>query len=110
VQISSGGADFPQWSPSTKELLFRGADNRIMVVGYNADGESFQAEKPRLWSPRSLPSVIMRPLQRAPFAVDRDGERIALFVPPEPVPGRRDKVVLVFNFLNQLRQLGHTVR
>jgi serine/threonine-protein kinase len=110
VPISSGGADFPQWSPAKKELLFRGVDNRIMVVGYEADRESFRAEKPHLWSPRSLPSVIMRPLQRAPFAVHPDGERIALFVPPEPAPGQRDKVVLVFNFLNELRQLGHGAR
>jgi serine/threonine protein kinase/Tol biopolymer transport system component len=110
VQISTGGADFPQWSPAKKELLFRGADNRIMVVGYEADGESFRPEKPRLWSPRSLPAVIMRPLQRAPFAVHPSGERIALFVPPEPAPGQRDKVVLVFNFLNELRQLRHGAR
>jgi serine/threonine-protein kinase len=110
VQISSGGGDFPQWSPANKELLFRSVDNRIMVVGYDADRETFHAGKPRLWSPRSLPRGIMRPLQRVPFAVHPNGERIALFVPPEPASGQRDKVVLVFNFLNELRQLRPAAR
>jgi Tol biopolymer transport system component len=110
MQISSGGGDFPQWSPAKKELLFRGADNRIMVVGYETDRDSFRPERPRLWSPRPLPATIMRPMQRAPFAVHPDGERIALCVPPEPAPGQRDKIVLVANFLNELRQLGHSTR
>jgi hypothetical protein len=48
----------------------------------------------------------MRPLQVEPFALSPDGDRIALFVPPEPAPGQRDKVALVFNFLNELRAPG----
>jgi hypothetical protein len=45
-------------------------------------------------------------LQRTVLAVHPDGERIALFVPPEPTPGQRDKIVLVSNFFDELRRLG----
>src|SRR3954469_9894016 len=106
VPISSGGGSLPQWSSAKNELLFRGADNRMMVAAYQAAGDSFRADKPRLWSPRPLPRSIMRPLQQEPFAVYPDGNQIALFVPPEPEPGHRDKVVLVFDFLNELRRSG----
>jgi serine/threonine-protein kinase len=104
VLISAGGGDDAHWSRAQNELLFRGADNRIMVASYRVAGNSFRADKPRLWSPRPLPKGIMRPLQQAPFDVFPDGNRIALFVPPEAAPGQRDKVVLVFDFLNELRR------
>jgi hypothetical protein len=77
-----------------------------MVASYRVAGNSFRADKPRLWSPRPLPKGIMRPLQQTPFDVFPDGNRIALFVPPEAAPGQRDKVVLVFDFLNELRRVA----
>jgi len=106
VLISSGGGNSPRWSPATHELLFRGACNRIMFVAYQVVGDSFRAEKPQLWSPRALPGRVMRPLQRSVFAVHPDGHRIALFVPPEPTPGERDKIVLVSNFFDELRRVS----
>ena len=106
VPISTGGGQWPRWSPAKRELLYRGADNRIMAAAYSEVGEVFRAEKPQLWSPRELPAGIMRPLQRAAFAVHPDGERIALFVPPDAAPGTRDKVVLVLNFFDELRRLA----
>lgn len=108
MTISSGGGRNPQWSPSTHELLYRGADNRIMVTAYRAVDGSFLPDRPRLWSPRALPAGIMRPLERTPFAVYPDGKRIALFVPPDPAPGQRDKVVLVTNFFNELAGIGQS--
>jgi eukaryotic-like serine/threonine-protein kinase len=104
VQISVDGGNAPRWSPAKRELLYRGADNRIMAAAYSAAGDSFRAEKSRLWSPRALPPGIMRPMQRTVFAVHPDGERIALFVPPDAAPGAQNKVVLVFNFF-ELRRL-----
>jgi Tol biopolymer transport system component len=50
-QISSGGGYLPRWSRQGKELFYRSLDNRIMVADYSASGDSFHAEKPRLWSP-----------------------------------------------------------
>jgi serine/threonine-protein kinase len=106
VQISAGGGNTPKWSQAKRELLYRGADNRIMTAAYTVAGDSFRAEKPQLWSPRALPEGIMRPMQRHVFAVHPDGERVALFVPPDAARGTRDKVVLVFNFFDELRRLA----
>jgi len=105
VQISSGGGHSPRWSASKHELLFRGEDHRIMAASYRVEGDAFRAEKPQIWSPRALPPNVMRPLQRTVFAVHPDGERVALYVPPAPVRGERDKVVLVFNFVDELKRL-----
>ena len=105
VPISIGGGTTPRWSAAKRELLYRGADNRIMAAPYSEVEDSFRAERPRLWSPHALPASITRPLQRGPFAVHPDGERVALFVPPEAVAGTRDKVVLVLDFFDELRRL-----
>ena len=34
-----------------KELFYRTVDSKLMVVNYTASGDSFQADKPQLWSP-----------------------------------------------------------
>jgi serine/threonine-protein kinase len=108
--ISSGGGRNPQWSPSTRELLYRGADNRIMAAAYAESGDSFIPEKPVVWSPRALTPGIMRPLQQLAFAVHPDGQHVALFVPPAAGPGLRDKVVLVTNFFDELTRYKAATR
>ena len=80
-------------------------DGKRVATCELVEGDSFRADRPRLWSPRALPASITRPLQRGPFAVHPDGERVALFVPSEAVAGTRDKVVLVLDFFDQLRRL-----
>jgi eukaryotic-like serine/threonine-protein kinase len=50
-QISTGGGLFPEWSRNGKELFYRTPEQKIMVVSYNTSGDSFFADKPRLWSP-----------------------------------------------------------
>jgi hypothetical protein len=49
-QISSGGGGSPVWSRTTAELLFRGADGRVMTVHYTAKGDSFHARTPEVWT------------------------------------------------------------
>jgi serine/threonine protein kinase/Tol biopolymer transport system component len=110
VPISIGGGNTPRWSPAKPELLYRGADSRIMAASYVEAGDSFRAEKPRLWSPRLLPASITRPMQRGLFTVHPDGERVALYVPPDAALGTRDKVVLVLNFFDELRRLSRPAR
>jgi serine/threonine-protein kinase len=102
VQISSGGGHVPQWSPAKRELFYRDDDGRLMVTGYTESSALFQAEKPQLWSMRSFPANLIRPMQRGPFAVHPDGERLALFVPPDVRPGGGN-AVLVLGFFEQLR-------
>jgi hypothetical protein len=58
-QISNSGAMYPpMWSRTAHELFFETPDARqIMVAAYTVKGDSFAAEKPRLWSEAKLGSI-----------------------------------------------------
>ncbi|MCU1382750.1 MAG: serine/threonine protein kinase [Acidobacteria bacterium] len=103
-QISNGGGSSPTWSRAHRELLYRGTDNdsRLRAVSYTMAGDSFRADQPRIWSDRSLNPL---PGQRW-FDLHPDGERVALSPRPEASQAKQDKVVLVFNFLDELRRLA----
>ena len=61
--------------PRTKPELFYGTlDSHIMVATYSVDGDSFRAEKPRLWSEARF--VGNRPWRI--FDLHPDGERFAI--------------------------------
>jgi serine/threonine-protein kinase len=47
-QVSTGGGRFPVWSRNGRDLLFVGPDQRIRVVSYTSQGDSFSAGSPRL--------------------------------------------------------------
>jgi Tol biopolymer transport system component len=102
-QISADGGTFSTWSRTQHELLYRSLDNRIMVASYMVEGNSFRAEKPRLWSearfvPRETPPM---------FDLHPDGERVALAAVPETqAEPRQDKVVFIFNFFDELRRIA----
>ena len=50
-QISSdGGFIAPVWSPDGKELFFNSLDGHIMAAAYRVSGQTFNADRPRLWS------------------------------------------------------------
>ena len=53
-KISTAGGKFPAWSRTTRELLYLGGDDRIMVVNYTTDVDSFTAGRPRPWSPTQV--------------------------------------------------------
>ena len=52
-QISTGGGRFPRWSQKRHELFYLAPDNRIMVVSYTVDGDSFKADELRRIAPPS---------------------------------------------------------
>jgi hypothetical protein len=72
-------------------------------TGRGEEGDSFRADKPKLWSEgRFLP----RPRQRS-FDLHPDGERFALAAVPEAQStARQDKVLFIFNFFDELRRLA----
>ena len=47
-QISNRGGAFPVWSRSGRELLYQSGD-QMMTASYTVKGDSFVAEKPRVW-------------------------------------------------------------
>ncbi len=71
-----------------------------MVATYSAQGESFGASQPRLWSEER---IAERPFVRQ-FDLHPDGERFAVLMAQEQVEEKRDKVVLIENFFELLRQ------
>jgi serine/threonine-protein kinase len=102
-QISADGGFFPRWSRTQGELFYRALDNPIMVASYIVEGDSFRAEKPRLWSEARF---ILSDAQRG-FALHPDGQRVALAAVPETqAEPRQDKVVFIFNFFDELRRIA----
>src|ERR1017187_5729409 len=44
------------WSRNGRKLFYVAPGSRIMVVEYEAEGDSFVARKPRVWSPVQIPN------------------------------------------------------
>jgi serine/threonine-protein kinase len=79
-QVSSSGGVYPAWSPNGHELFYRSDDNHIMVTTYTAKGDSFIADKPRVWSPIRVANTG---LNGRPFDIAPDGKRIAALMAVE---------------------------
>lgn len=101
-QISTGGGQNPQWSRTGKELFYRTPDQKIMVAGYTATGDSFHADKPNLWSPGQFTA---RP-NSFNFSLHPDSKRFAVLKPigAGAAPPPTYKVGFIFNFFDELRR------
>jgi hypothetical protein len=99
-QISSGSGNDPIWSRNGRELFYQGP-NGIMVVSYSAKGARFVADKPRLWSDHRIfnPGGPAKNYDLAP-----DGERFAVFEPPEGEQKPETHVNLLLNFFDEVRR------
>ncbi len=94
----------PTWSRARNELFYTATAGRLMVVPYTVEGDSFKADKPRLWADRR---VMVRPRAALGHSFDLhpDGERFALATIPQPeLEGQANKVVFIFNFFDELRR------
>ncbi|HYW46707.1 MAG TPA: protein kinase [Bryobacteraceae bacterium] len=100
-QISTGGGLYGIWANNGRELFYETADNRIMVMEYTVDGDSFVPGKPRLWCDRRLPYT-----GTLNFALHPDGKRFAVFQAPEAIVGEKGSVHVTFllNFFDELRR------
>ena len=95
------------WSRNGRELFFRGDDNRIMVASYTVKGDSFAADKPRVWSEQKLADFGLVGVQNYDLAPD--GKRIAAIMPAEAAEARpaQNHVVFLMNFFDELRRRVH---
>jgi serine/threonine protein kinase/Tol biopolymer transport system component len=99
-QISTGGGRYPKWSRTSKELFYRTADSKIMVVPYSVSGESFSPGKPQLWSP----GQFTERLGSVNFDLHPDGKRfVVLKAPATKEDATGNKFSFVFNFFGELR-------
>jgi serine/threonine-protein kinase len=100
-QISTGGGEFPKWSRNGKELFYRTNDSKIMVVSYTTSGDSFHADKPRLWSPGQFTTRGTA----LNYALHPDGKRFAVLKAGNATESAPiNKVSFIFNFFEELRR------
>jgi serine/threonine-protein kinase len=100
--ISSAGGRTPTWSRTHPELVYRTPDNQLMAVDYSLSGDSFRAEKPRLWGAGRIgPQTGQRS-----FDLHPDGERVAVAPDPAQAGGHHNQVTFVFNFFEELRRIA----
>jgi Tol biopolymer transport system component len=100
-QISTGGGLYAIWSNNGRELFYQTVDNRIMVAGYTAHGDSFEPGKPRVWSDKKI--FYAGGLN---MSLANDGKRFAVFPMPEATGGEKGPVHVTFllNFFDELRR------
>jgi Tol biopolymer transport system component len=102
-QISNSGADSPAWwSRDSRELLYQAGD-QIMAVSYMAKGETFVAEKPRVW---------LAKVGGTAYDLSPDDKRVVVLAPVDAAeaPKADHEVVFLFNFLDELRRRVPTGR
>jgi hypothetical protein len=100
-QISTGGGLMPEWSRNGKELFYRTTDQKIMVVSYTTSGDSFHADKPRLWSPGQFTNRGTS----LNYALHPDGKRFAVLKAPNATEAAPIKnASFIFNFFDELHR------
>jgi Tol biopolymer transport system component len=104
-QISNSGGRFPMWSRNGRELFFETLDNHIMVTAYAVKGDSFEADKPRMWFEKQLQ---LGTASGASVNVDLapDGKRIAALMPVETSEAQKaqNHVIFLENFFDEVRR------
>jgi serine/threonine-protein kinase len=103
-QISNNGGAYPIWSRNGHELFFESLDYHILAASYVVKGDSFVADKPRMWSEKHIGGAVnsSRNLDLAP-----DGKRIVAFMPAgedKGAPVSQNHVVFLENFFDELRR------
>src|SRR5262249_42924331 len=106
VQISDAGGMMPVWSRTGHELYFRTDDQRIMVASFSVTGETFAAQKPRIWFGRQLANVGLTPN----FDLAPDGKRFVALMSADAAAPReaQNHVTIVVNFFEELKPLVPT--
>jgi serine/threonine-protein kinase len=102
--ISNGGGMMPVWSKNGRELFYRTEDSRIMVATYTVKGETFVADKPRVWSEKRLANTGLTPN----FDLAPDGKRFAVLMAAEGSESTevQGHVTLMTNFFDELRRIA----
>ena len=104
-QISTNGGTAPIFSQNGKDLFyFDVPDDRIMVASYSAKGNTFVAEKPRVWSRQSV-ALTMSGSVGAQYDVAPDGKRLAIAASAGGSTQQdAGHVIFLENFLDELQR------
>jgi eukaryotic-like serine/threonine-protein kinase len=102
-QISNSGGTYPMWSRNRHELFFETLDKHIMVTAYTVKGDSFVADKPRVWIEKQLGGSVnsVKNVDLAP-----DGKRIVALMPVETAEAQKaqNQVTFLENFFDEVRR------
>jgi eukaryotic-like serine/threonine-protein kinase len=103
--VSSAGGWAPAWSRRRNELFYLSPDSHLMLVSYTVEGNTFRANPPQKWSEQR----INERWGPRPFDLHPDGDRIVV---SGDLANRTnvDKVVLVSNFVDEVRRLSDNTR
>jgi WD40 repeat protein len=104
TQVSNSGGGYPLWSRTAHELFFESLDNHIMAASYSVKGDSFVADKARLWSEKPITGIVnnVRNVDLAP-----DGKRIVALISAGEDKGAQEAqnhVTFLLNFFDELRR------
>ncbi len=91
-QISTAGGDRPVWSRKASELFYRSSEG-MMVASYSARGETFAANKPRLWAAKKDLETY--------FDLAPDGKRFAVLQAEESQKAGSERVMLLQDFFDR---------
>jgi hypothetical protein len=84
---------------------------RNYVAPYTVAGNSFVADKPRLWSEGRFMVRLRSDGPNRSLDLHPDGQRFALAAVQETQAAeKQDKVVFIFNFVDELRRLAPAKR
>jgi len=95
--VSNQGGQHPVWSRTKNDLLYRAPDGQIMAASYTVKGDTFVADKPRVW--------LAKP-GGTEFDLSPDGKRLAVVTPVASAEGPKPEHEVVFleNFFDELRR------
>jgi eukaryotic-like serine/threonine-protein kinase len=102
-QISGDRGSYPEWSRDGRELFFwqAGVNRHLMVVPFEARGDSFVVGAPRVWS-EQVPVIFSATQAYTPAP---DGKRIVALMPADTPEEPHDRVIFLLNFFDELRRL-----
>jgi Tol biopolymer transport system component/predicted Ser/Thr protein kinase len=102
-QISNNGGVYPVWARNGRDLFFRTEDNLIMVAAYTGKGDSFVADKPRVWSEKRIGDSG---LTGTNYDVAPDGKRIVALMPAGGPDEQKTQSHVIFlqNFFDEVRR------
>jgi serine/threonine-protein kinase len=95
--ISNQGGQSPIWSRTGHDLLYQASGGQIMAASYAVKGDTFVADKPRVW--------LERP-GSTDFDLSPDGKRVAVVAPVAGTEGPKPEHEVAFlqNFFDELRR------
>ena len=90
------------WSRNGRELFYRTADQRIMIVNYTAKEDVFVDDKPRLWAETRMAETGTG----QNFDVAPDGKRLTVLIPSVTADDRQEQNQVIFlqNFSDEIRR------